>query len=111
MCLQKYEIFNNKQGHGDLSHIHRQIRESTCQYMPFSCMRNGTLKNNACSRSTLEARVTNSEESLITSNAVIGNGDLSLRGQTQAKLYFKSIKPQRTFMIFCCRPVPWAVRN
>lgn len=47
----------------------------------------------------LEAKVTNSGESLITSNVVIGNGDLSLRSQARAKLYFKSIKPYLRSMI------------
>lgn len=79
--------------------------------MPFSSIRNGTDKNNACSRSTLEVTVTDSEESLITFNVVTGNGDLSLRSQAQAKLYFKSIKPYHTFMICCHRPAPWAVCN
>lgn len=51
------------------------------------------------SRSLLEAKVTNSGESLITSNVVIGNGDLSLRSQARAKLYFKSIKPYLRSMI------------
>ena len=50
-------------------------------------------------RRSLEAKVTNSEESLITSNVVIGNGDLSLRSQARAKLYFKSIKPYLRSMI------------
>lgn len=51
------------------------------------------------SRCSLEAKVTNSGESLITSNVVIGNGDLSLRSQARAKLYFKSIKPYLRSMI------------
>lgn len=59
--------------------------------------------------STLE--VTGSEESLIASNVVTDNGDLSLRSQAQAKLYFKSIKLYHTVMICCHRPTPWAVCN
>lgn len=47
----------------------------------------------------LEAKVTNSGESLITSNVVIGNGDLSPRSKARAKLYFKSIKPYLRSMI------------
>lgn len=48
---------------------------------PFHASEMEQIKYNAWSRSTLEAKVTNSEESLITSNAVIGNGELSPRSQ------------------------------
>lgn len=59
--------------------------------LPFKGMHVGGKKMDDL-RCLLQANVTNSGESLITSNVVIGNGDLSLRSQARAKLYFKSIK-------------------
>lgn len=68
--------------------------------VPFKCIRDwGGMEKIERWRCSQEAEVTNSGESLITSNVVIGNGDLSLRSQARAKLYFKSIKPYLRSMI------------
>ena len=68
--------------------------------LPFKCITDGGKKKKMEDlRCKLEAKVTNSGESLITSNVVIGNGDLSLRSQARAKLYFESIKPFLRSMI------------